>query len=151
MCLDQICLLSSHKVSQGRYGPDLALKNVSTLSEAVYCVLRDVSGRNRSRSSAFWRTFMIASRNFHLRSPCFWQLSKNAAAKLQVSCKLSLLTMLNAWWYRNAFGIRLMAARTPETNKELQNDCRKESPPAAIWPTTFCVAVDADAIGDENL
>ena len=44
-----------------------------------------------------------------------------------------------------------MAARTPETNKELQDDCRKESPPAAIWPTTFCVAVDADAIGDENL
>ena len=93
---------------------------------------------------------MMASRNFHRESPCFWQLPKNAAVKSQVSCMLSLLTMLNAWWYRKAFGIKFIAARVPETNNELQGDC-KESPPAAIWPMMFCVAVDADAIGDENL
>ena len=93
---------------------------------------------------------MMASKNFHRKSPWLWQLPRNAAVKLQVSCILYLSTMLNAWWYRKAFGIKFIAARVPETNNELQADC-KESPPAAIWPITFCVAADADAIDDESL
>ena len=46
--------------------------------------------------------------------------------------------------------MRLIAARRPEYINEFHEDCRKESPPAATWPITFCVAVDADAIGDEE-
>ena len=45
--------------------------------------------------------------------------------------------------------MRLIAARRPEYINEFHEDCRKESPPAATWPKTFCIADDADAIGDE--
>ena len=46
--------------------------------------------------------------------------------------------------------MRLIAARRPEYINEFHEDCREESPPAATWPKTFCAAVDADAIDDEE-